>query len=140
MENHKILTKMLRDARRAIGKEAVESLLPKPFKCWISDHDTGCQITIELRAEGLATIRVWEGSVWYNACYEFNDRNRVFGLNPETYFALPTIEKFFADVQRAYEDHETSRLMARTEQEINSDNHRAKSLNAYKDMVDSLSA
>src|ERR1700730_4587382 len=77
------LTTLLRDAAGELGLEAIRTLLNPPLEVTLSVHDTGCHAWIELRSDGLPRVRVWEGSVWYSACYTFNDERKLLGLQPE---------------------------------------------------------
>ena len=101
------LTTLLRDAAGELGLEAVRTLLNPPLEVTLSVHDTGCHAWIELRSDDLPRVRVWEGSVWYSACYAFNDERKLLGLQPECHFALPEIDAFFARVQEARAAHVT---------------------------------
>ena len=59
------------------GRELAEKLLPRPFKLWYSDHDTGTQMTIVVSGPGSSWLHVWKGSIWRSSQYEFNDRDAV---------------------------------------------------------------
>jgi hypothetical protein len=95
------LTTLLRDAAGELGLEALRSLLNPPLEVTLSVHATGCHAWIDLRSEDLPRIRVWEGSVWYSACYAFNDECKRLGLQAGCDFALPEVDAFFARVQEA---------------------------------------
>lgn len=101
------LTTLLRDAAGELGLEAIRTLLDPPLEVTLSVHDTGCHAWIELRSDDLPRVRVWVGSVWYSACYAFNDERKLLGLQPECDFALPEVDAFFARVQEARAAHVT---------------------------------
>jgi hypothetical protein len=128
-------TRLLRDARRTLGQEAIDKLLPGPFVVWISDHDTGCQAWIELKQEGHETIRVWQGSIWYSQMYEFNDRDK-HGWNEEARFCFPKITEFFAKVLNAYTDHEANKVVNLEAQKQEADSKHAAEVAHYRELFD----
>jgi hypothetical protein len=90
------------------GRTQAEELLPAPFKLWFGSHDTGCQMTIVCKQDG-HTFTVWSGSIWYHDRYEFNDRDKIKGLNPEFEFARAVIDAYFADIQNAVNAYDKKR-------------------------------
>lgn len=95
---HKELTLQLRDARRWLQK-SLHEYFPPPLCISVSDHDTGCQINVTLSRENMPAIMVWRGSVWYSSCYEFNDRNKQLGWNPETEFCHARVVAIFEKIR-----------------------------------------
>jgi hypothetical protein len=106
-------TKLLAQA----GKDLAKKLLPEPFELWYSDHSTGCQMTIIAHGNGDPLI-VWRGSIWHSSIYEFNDRGRLGGLQPDFEFAKDIIEKYFADVKAAVEERERAAAARRADREL----------------------
>lgn len=105
MKSQRELTILLRDAKSALGMEAIDLLLPKPLKANIAAHDTGCQVRIYSGQLCSADhVPIWEGSAWYSSHYEFNDRGKALGLHPQAQFASPIIERFFERVESVYLD------------------------------------
>ena len=125
-------TKLLRDAQRTLGKEALSELLPKPLVVWVSDHDTGCQARIELREEGRETVWVWQGSIWYSYSYEFNDRDKK-GWNEAARFAFPKVTEFFAKVVNAHVDREANRVATHEQQKEQGEQKLAADIEHYKE-------
>jgi hypothetical protein len=110
MKHQADLTKMLREAKGCLGMDRIKSLLPRPLGIWISDHDTGCQIQIQLAEEGQLPVGAWQGSIWYSSSYEFNDRDKVLGLNPKVAFVGPTLEEFFEMVETALANYKANQI------------------------------
>jgi hypothetical protein len=54
---------------------------------------------------------VWRGSIWYSSIYNFNERGKIPGLQPDFAFASDVIEKYFTDLQSVVD----ARLQARDE-------------------------
>jgi len=124
---------LLKLAKIELGYDKVITLLPKPFRLYLSDHDTGCQADIVAQADGYETISVWEGSKWYSAHYEFNDRNKTFGLKHE--FARPTIEKFFATLAELISERAKQRASSQLSQKAEKEVQREAALDFYASMV-----
>lgn len=80
------------------GRDLSTKLLPAPFSLWYSDHSTGCQMTIVAKVD-TQDVPVWRGSIWYSSNYEFNERGKISGLQPDFAFAKDVIDKYFADLQ-----------------------------------------
>lgn len=97
------LTTLLKDSINILGDTAVRNLLPEPFTLGGGNHDTGCQFHIDLWAKDTPTINVWTGSIWYHSRYDFNDRDKILGFDPEVSFAHDAVSKFFNDLRDAYE-------------------------------------
>lgn len=136
MQDQAKLTLMLKEARYKLGRDTpLEGLLAPPLHLYLNAHDTGMQARIELRAPGHKTITVWEGSVWYSSRYEFNDRDKVLGLNPEADFAHAKVEAFFAEVERRLADKaaeaEKAKLVAQARDNCEHD----AALAAYREML-----
>lgn len=112
MRDHKQATLLLRDAIAELGHDKVESLLPPMMKILGGGHDTGCQVSI-YRESDAGAIFIWSGSVWYSPSYEFNDRGKIFGIQPEVEFAAPAIEAFFVRVENALVEHRLRRIQER---------------------------
>lgn len=132
MKNQVDITKMLRDAWRSLDIRWIEAQLPEPFKVWMSNHDTGCQVTIMAEAEGYPRIAAWTGSIWYSSCYDFNDRGKTLGLNPEFEFAAPVIFGFFETVQQALIEHQTKQALQDAERTGAEEVQRRNALDFYK--------
>lgn len=103
MKDQATLTRLLRKAKFPL-RDKLNELLSPPLYLYLSAHDTGTQARIELRAPNVKTITVWEGSIWNSHSYEFNDRNKVLGMNPDAMFAQGKVEAFFAEVERLMEE------------------------------------
>jgi hypothetical protein len=132
------ITKMLSDAAIRLGRDRVRALLPQHMAISISAHDTGCQIWIRLcdkpESATVADICAWAGSIWYSSAYEFNDRGRLLGFNPETDFAMGPIEEFFRQVEAALVDASVNAL-ANHEQQLEQENQaHAKRLGHFREM------
>jgi hypothetical protein len=110
MKDQHDLTVLLKQAKSALGIAQIKSLLPSPFTLMISDHDTGCQIRIQLAEEGHPTLTAWEGSIWYSSSYLFNDRDKVLGLNPRLEFCSPSLEQFFERVENQYVNYQANQI------------------------------
>lgn len=104
------ICRLIRDARYAVK---LADILPVPFIVYPCSHDTGCQPYIVVKAEGLPTVTVWAGSIWYSSSYEFNDRGRVLGFQPGCEWAEPTVSKFFADLSEAWAGIQAERALER---------------------------
>lgn len=96
--HQKQATLLLRRAKRVLGLAAMREMLPPHFGLSVVDHDTGCQCSLYLTAKDLPPAYVWDGSVWYASCYEFNDEGKVLGVQQGFEFAIPEIEAFFQRV------------------------------------------
>ncbi|MBK4737312.1 hypothetical protein [Noviherbaspirillum pedocola] len=66
---------------------------------------------MRLKAEGRDTLDVWYGSVWYSTEYEFNDRGRVLGINPDYLFAQDAVARFFETVQKLHAEKVTDEVV-----------------------------
>jgi hypothetical protein len=109
-ENHKAAVLLVKDAYDKLGgdRTAIEALLPEPLIMRLQVHETGCQLTLLLSddKDEHPIIVAWTGSVWYNSGYEFNDRNKIFGLAPDVPFAAGAITDFFNAVADLLEGKE----------------------------------
>lgn len=108
-ENQKNIVEMLKEATAygsPIGHNGLREMLSAPLHLsTFSNHDTGCQVRITLQAPNQPTITAWEGSVWNSSRYEFNDANKVLGLNPKCDFMEAALVRFFEAVQRRLDEH-----------------------------------
>lgn len=107
-ETQKVITDLLCKADRRLGKSLYE-MLPAPFKMRVNDHDTGQIAVIWAEADGLPSIDVWRGSVWYSSRYEFNDEQNPPGFAEGQEWAIQALEDFFGRVKVAFEADETQR-------------------------------
>jgi hypothetical protein len=112
------------------GKELAFKLLPDAFRLWFSDHDTGCQMTIVTNDD--QHLLVWRGSVWYSDIYEFNDREKTAGLQPDFAFAGSAVTDYFAAVQAAVAEREAERAAARVDAIAESSGARQASIDAVR--------
>lgn len=108
MMDHKAAAELIREANRLLGRDTLESLLPRPLHLSVCAHDTGCQPSIEARGERLAPLLIWQASVWNSSCYEFNDAGKVFGMQPDCEWAAPIIDRFLASVQQRMAEREAN--------------------------------
>lgn len=134
MKSHKELIALLQRARKIIPS-SLPLMLPEPLNLSMSDHDTGCQARIYLASEGLHTLDVWEGSVWKSSTYEFNDRDKVFGMKPDMLFAQEAVESFFAAVQRAVDEHEARKVESERNAIEEQERRRQRSIDQYKELL-----
>lgn len=81
------------------GQDDVRRQLPKPFTAWVQPHSTGYQATIRAEADGLPSIEVWRHSEWYSSIYDFNERGRIRGWQPDCDWAKPALEQFFSGLR-----------------------------------------
>lgn len=127
------LTRLLRDAVRTSGitGEMIQALLPEPLHLSICSHSTGCQPTITAHRDGLPCLTVWEGSLWYSSCYEFNDRDKTLGLNPEFAAIEPKIEAFFDAVQALVNQNAVDTVLAMTAESAGKATRRKAAVAAY---------
>lgn len=97
--NQERVTRLLADAefnlRDVAGRLNMRGMLPPFFNLVGSDHSTGTQYTIYLETAELGRLDIWEGSVWKNPSYNFNDKAKVLGLKPYAEFAQELLERFF---------------------------------------------
>lgn len=135
MQNQAKLTLMLKDARYKLRETPLEGLLAPPLHLYLSAHDTGTQARIELRAPGHKTITVWEGSVWNSSRYEFNDKDKVLGLNPEVPFAHAKVEAFFAQVEQRLADKAAEAATAALAAQARRNCEHDAALAAYREML-----
>lgn len=132
MKNQAEVCKLLRDARHAVN---LHDLLPSPFKLTVGAHDTGCQPFIWACAEGLPQVLVWQGSIWYSWSYEFNDRNKVLGYQPDCEWAEPILEKFFSDVAEAWATIQADRALKEAQRTAGAERQYKDAVAAYKALV-----
>jgi hypothetical protein len=130
------ITETLRDAVDKVGREELMKMLPAPFAMWISSHDTGCQINIQLATEGKPAIVAWIGSVWYASRYEFNDRDKVLGLQDDVPFAQAPLQGFFTDVLTLVSKTDADELAAVEANKSAGDTARADALDFYRDAIE----
>lgn len=130
--NQKDATKLIRDAFGKLGQlDPIRALLPAPLTMNLSAHDTGCQLTIFLDDDEHPVIVAWTGSVWYNSGYEFNDRDKLFGINPEVAFVEPIIKKFFDDVFDLMNQKLTDTAQADAEKAKTAEQQRSEAISHY---------
>jgi hypothetical protein len=134
-QNQSQLVELLKDARGTIGLAKMQDLLPEHFKLWLGAHDTGCQPYIELKAEGRSSLIVWQGSVWYSSIYEFNDRNKVLGIDPAYLFAQDALVRFFETVQSLHSEILTERSMQKAETKAKQTEQYRDDVEFYKDLL-----
>lgn len=98
IDNQKDVCYMLNGASRSgVLDQAITEIL-EPYGIFLvhlNAHSTGIQCQIRMTKDNYPTMTVWEGSVWYGANYQFNDRNKVLGYNPDVAFAHGIIRGFF---------------------------------------------
>lgn len=133
--NQAQLVELLKEARYTVGKEKLQSLLPEPFKVTIGAHDTGCQCYVELQAPGRSPLTVWQGSIWYSSSYEFNDRNKILGINPEYLFAQDALVRFFETVQSLHSEELAERSMKDAEKSAKATEQHQNDVEFYKSLV-----
>jgi hypothetical protein len=133
--DQKTVTQMLRDAKRALGTEYLQSLLPEPFKLWVSDHDTGCQVTIDARTEGKPVLTAYRGSIWYSSCYEFNDDKKLLGVAPAFGFARDVLNDFFTNASDALATKTASAAMNSAADKASADRSRDDALAHYRSVL-----
>lgn len=101
-ENQAKAVILVKDACELLGGDpaAIKALLSAPLIMQLNAHETGCQLTLLLSddADEHQIIVAWTGSVWYNPGYEFNDRNKIFGLAPDVPFVAGAVTGFFNGV------------------------------------------
>jgi len=95
------------------GRNLAAELLPKAFALWFSSHDTGCQMKIVTAIEGKPQLTVWQGSIWYSHCFEFNDRDDIPGLQPQFGFARETIDRYFKSLAQAVAARDVDQAIAK---------------------------
>ena len=54
-------------------------------------------------------VPVWRGSIWYSSIYEFNERDKISGLQPDFAFAKDVINKYFTDLQSEVDSRRKAR-------------------------------
>ena len=124
-------------AVRWLGKERIEKMLPEPFRLAVSDHSNGCQISIIATMPGHEAMTAWRSSEWYSHIYEFNERGKICGLNPEFSFAKETLDRFF-DAVRAEHENSVEAKKIRDEQDVSrAASNRARDLSAYRAAISS---
>lgn len=128
------LIALLKRARKHFPA-TLDLLLPEPMVLSMSDHSTGCQARIFLQAEGLHTLDVWYGSVWYSSTYEFNDRGKTLGMQPDMEFAQEAVESFFASVQATVDAHDAKKEASERSAAEEGARKRQASIDAYKQML-----
>jgi len=136
MKSHKELIALLQRARKIIPS-GLPLMLPEPLNLSMYDHDTGCQARIYLAADGLHTLDVWEGSVWYSSSHEFNDRDKVFGMKPDMLFAQEAVESFFSTVQSEVDAHEARKAERERNAVEEQERRRQNSIEQYKRLLSS---
>lgn len=138
MKQQAEMTRLLRDAARKLGRQRIRELLPPHTSVYISDHDTGCQIWIRLcddpESATVADVCAWAGSIWYSSAYEFNDRDRTLGFNPETDFAMGPLGEFFRKVEAAYVDASVNELANSEQQREAADQAHADRISHFRDL------
>jgi len=85
------------------GRERVGELLPVPFHGWANRHDTGCQAFIAAQDDDGPRIEVWRDSEWYLDIYEFNERGKTKGIQPECEWAAPIVTQLHDTLLAEYE-------------------------------------
>jgi len=127
------VTRMLAEAQ-GLGINVAE-MAPPLFRVHVGKHDTGIQPRVHLEAPGAPPLKVWEGSVWFSSAYEFNDREKVLGLQPECEFALPALASFFAAVERRINEVKEERAAARMLQEVEAEHNRGRTVEYYRTLL-----
>jgi hypothetical protein len=123
---------------QAAGKDLATELLPAPFKLWYSDHSTGCQMTIVADVDK-ELVPVWRGSIWYSSIYNFNERGKISGLQPDFAFAKDVIDKYFADLQIAVDVRRRARDERRAKEAAEAEERKAAGIDAVRRAVTALS-
>lgn len=103
-------------------KETTESVYVKN-----RSHDTANEFSIELKDESDETLTVWYNRVWKYSGYEFNDRDKVFGIQPNCEFAqniITAIMEKTLKIEGEYEKEkrEKAALDAKKEAELEKEN------------------
>lgn len=116
-ENQQEATLLLKEygSRHIVGNQTPG--FPEPFFVRVDAHSTGCQATIWLQAPGVSSVKVWEGSVWYSSCYEFNDRGKTLGLNPDCQFAKESVNLGFRHIAALIQSR-TKRKQEEVEEDV----------------------
>lgn len=127
MKDQATLTSLLRKASFLL-----DEVTPKELTVELNSHSTGCQPSIYLKSEGLAPLEIWQGSVWCSSQYEFNDRDKVLGVQDGCAFAVPLLEKFFQDVEASLSEYEVRKARRVQEEENERLAQRRELIEAYK--------
>lgn len=136
MMDQKAAATLIRDANRLLGRDTLESLLPRPLHLSVCAHDTGCQPSIEARGDGIPRLLIWQASVWYSACYTFNDKDKVLGIQPDCEWAEPIIDRFLTSIQERMATHQTETAIACACRRVARDRSRAEAIAAYRRLFD----
>jgi hypothetical protein len=103
------------------GIDRLNEVLPPVLYVRVSDHSTGFQVDISAKAEGHPSVTVWRHSTWYHGRYEFNERERVRGIQPNAEWASKAITEALAklaEMKRQEDEAKAARSAAyRKEQE-----------------------
>lgn len=129
-------TSLLKEARYALGKDYIDSLLTAPLRFGqFCPHDTGCQISIIAKVDEMASQEVWYGSIWYATCYEFNDNRYVLGIQPGYEKVAPIIDEMFERVAWDLSQHHAQKALAAAAHEVKVERTEAEARAAYLSMI-----
>lgn len=110
----------------------LEALTPENMKVEYSSHSTGEHLYIYLTLPEKPPLLVWYNTNWFHSCYEFNERDKVHGFQPECGFAVPVLSDFFKKVEAAVQQRREEIERNKREREEQIAAEKAAHLEAYK--------
>lgn len=138
IDNQKDVCYMLNSASRInVLDQAIAEIL-KPygiFSVHLNAHSTGIQCQIKMSKDDYPTIVVWNGSVWYGANYEFNDRGKTLGYNPEAVFAHGIIRGFFRRANELIAEKTTADEREKTRKQEEENRRRETATDFYRNAL-----
>ena len=95
----------------------LNQLAPKGMIVKNTSHSTAYEIYIYLQLEDEKPLLIWRKTNWCSSSYEFNERGKVAGLQPNCEFTAPMLNKFFSDAEEYIKDQSAKRKLAEEEAE-----------------------
>lgn len=77
------------------GTKNIKEIFPKYFKVKLDSHSTAKGCKIYLKLDGEKPLLVWYKTNWVSSSYEFNERGKINGFQPECDFVKGELNKLF---------------------------------------------
>lgn len=82
----------------------LEKHTPKGVRVQYSSHSTGRHLHIFLELDGFKDLLVYYRTEWYSSSYQFNERGKIAGHQPDTDYAKPILNKMFSSIFSELQD------------------------------------
>lgn len=93
-----------------LTKDGLARITPDFLEVKLDTHSTATHCHIHLIQEGLKPLLVWYKTNWHSSGYEFNEKNKIIGIQADCKFIEPSLVEFFVCAKKELNKIESERL------------------------------